>query len=115
MSETVDTEPDVSLRATRALSKSLFGGATYRIEIGAAIADGDGIVNTAGLADELNLVRQSVNQELKILETIGLLERREQADGGRKVFLMRNVSTYWKWCREAQENAVEMLGRKEPF
>ena len=73
------------------------------------------MVNTAGLAANLDLARQSVNKELQILETIGLLGRREQAEGGRTVFLMREDSAYWAWCKEARANAEEMLGRKEPF
>ena len=38
MTKTVGRRSDDSLRAARALSKLAFGGAGYRVEIGAAIA-----------------------------------------------------------------------------
>jgi hypothetical protein len=38
-------QPDAKVVAEiRALSRALFGGAQYRVEIGRAIADGDGLV-----------------------------------------------------------------------
>ncbi len=57
MTSNVDHEPDVSLRAVRALSKALFGGAKYRIEIGAAISKTE-VVNTAELSERLGIARQ---------------------------------------------------------
>jgi predicted transcriptional regulator len=115
MNSNVDQPTDVSIAATRALSKALFGGAQYRIEIGAAIADLP-IVNTAELAVQLHLVRQSVNQELQVLERAGLLTRTPGTDdGGRKVFFFRQESNYWSFCTEALSNAAEMLERKRPF
>lgn len=113
MSEKIAAESDVSIRAARFVSRAVFGGATYRIEIGAAIADRD-IVNTAELAEDLGIVRQSVNKELQILESVGLLTRPPRGEG-RKVFLMKEPSAYWEWCKEAMTNAREMLDRRESY
>jgi hypothetical protein len=115
MSETVDTQSDVSLRAARALSHKLFGGARYRIEIGAAIGEQDvGIVNAAELGATLPIVRQSIDQELKKLESVGLLTRPKQPKG-REVFLTREDSAYWTWCIEARDQAVAMMERQERY
>lgn len=107
--------PDISVLATRAFSKALFGGAQYRLEIGAAIS-GKPMVNTAELADELGISRQSINQELRMLEGVGLLTRAEKGgDGGRKVYLMKMTSAYWDFCIEATEDAVDRLRKVQPF
>lgn len=103
---------DPTQRASRALSKLLFGGATYRLEIGAAIA-ATPIVNTAELSRALSVVRQSVNQELRILERAGLLIR--APGSGREVYLWRQESRYWAWCEEAHANAARMLERMPRF
>jgi len=112
MTHTIEDDPD--RRATRALSKLLFGGAGYRIEIGAAIAELRR-VNTTELADQLDVARQSVNQELRVLEHAGLLRRIRRRGKGRAVFFAPQRSGYWRWCSEAQAKAVEMLERAPRF
>lgn len=109
----VKTPPDVSLEATRAISRHLHGGARYRIEIGAAIA-GAPMVNTVELADTLGLTRQSVHQEIQALERTGLLVRAPH-DTHRKVFFIPQPSAYWAWCVEAATSAEEMLERAPRF
>lgn len=112
MSPNLDSQPDVKTAASRAFSRRLFGGAQYRLEIGAAIWLNP-IVNTAELADDLGLSRQSVNQELRLLEQVGLLER--QAGGERKVYLKRQESSYWSFCFEALGDALELMKRRREF
>jgi predicted ArsR family transcriptional regulator len=107
------TPPDTSIRATRAVSRHLHGGARYRIEIGAAIARSK-LVNTVELADALDLTRQSVHQEIQALERTGLLTRAPQGSN-RKVFFMKEPSAYWDWCAEAATLAEEMLDRVPRF
>jgi predicted transcriptional regulator len=99
---------DRSAPAIRAFSKALFGGGRYRAEIGAAIHE-KGIVNTSELADQLDLPKQTVNQELRLLERIGLLMRDETNDSSRKVFLRRQDSIYWAFCAEAALEAAVRL------
>lgn len=112
MATTVDDAPDPKRRAARAFSKALFGGARYRIEVGAAIETTEP-VNTARLAEQLNIARQSVNQELRVLVDAGLLTRTSRQ--GREVYYVPEQSAYWSWCREAMAQAAGMLGRKEQF
>jgi DNA-binding transcriptional ArsR family regulator len=103
------------LRAVRALSKSVFGGAQYRIEIGAAIADLVEFkdVNASALADQTGISKQSVGHELRLLEDAGLIVRTPAGeDSARKVYFTRTESAYWDWCREARESATEMRQRK---
>src|SRR5437588_12386022 len=92
----------VKLREVRALSHALFGGAQYRVEVGCAIADGDGLVCIKDLADELGDPpgKGSVNAELKVLERAGLLVRMPREKGERRVYLARQESAYWTLCRE---------------
>jgi hypothetical protein len=99
--------PDTDLQRLRERSRALFGGAQYRLEVGAAIAAGDGIVCIKDLADLLGDPpgRGSVNTELKVLERSGLLERAERRSGDRRVYLMRQPSAYWTFCREAAREA----------
>jgi ABC-type ATPase involved in cell division len=87
---------------TRALSRALFGGAQYRIEVGRAIADGDGLVCIKDLAAELGDPpgSGSVNTELKVLERAGLLVRTSRSRGERRIYLARQDSTYWAFCQE---------------
>jgi predicted transcriptional regulator len=107
--DTISQAPDdTTVSATRAFSKALFGGGRYRVEIGAAIHE-KGIVNTSELADQLVLPKQTVNQELRLLERIGLLLRDETDDSGRKVFLRRQDSIYWAFCAEAALRAAARL------
>jgi DNA-binding transcriptional ArsR family regulator len=111
MTNKIDPKPDVALRAARAVSKLIFGGAQYRVEVGAAIATSAGKpVNATELADALGLGRQTINHELERLESAGLLGRVEQ-DSGRKVYYLAHASEYWAWCDEARADAASMLDR----
>lgn len=93
-------------KAARDRSRALFGGAQYRVEIGAAIADGDGITCITDLAEQLAAEltdppgTASVNSELKVLEAAGLLVRAPKSKGERRVFLTRQPSAYWRLCQE---------------
>ena len=86
----------------RALSRSLFGGAQYRLEVGHAVAVSDGLVCIKDLAEQLGDPpgSGSVNAELKILERAGLLVRVPREKGERRVYLARQYSAYWALCRE---------------
>jgi hypothetical protein len=99
---------DAKRRGLRERSRVLFGGAQYRLEVGAAIADGDGIVCIKDLAEELGDPpgTGSVNTELKVLERAGLLARVDRERGERRVFLRRQRSGYWKFCQEARDVAL---------
>jgi predicted transcriptional regulator len=114
MTSNVEHSPDVPSLATRAFSKTLFGGGQYRVEIGAAI-HGKGIVNTSELSEELNLSKQTVNQELRLLERIGLLLRTSDPGASRKVYLMKQDSGYWEFCVEAARMAAGRLRDAQPF
>jgi DNA-binding MarR family transcriptional regulator len=114
--QSVNDLSDAFRETVRSYSKVVFGGAQYRVEIGAAIARGDGVVNTVELADQLGIVRQSVNQELRILERGGLLVRTDKGpEAGRKVFLTRQDSHYWAFCEEAMTDAGDRLRRRRQF
>ena len=96
----------------RALSQLLFGGAQYRVEIGAAIADRGGVANTAELAAELGINRQSVHQELTLLERAGLLVRVQRVGNSeRKVYFTAQRSSHWDTSLEARADAARMLER----
>ena len=100
--------PDASTHANlRARSRALFGGAQYRLEVGAAIADGDGIVCLTDLAEHFAGTPglASVNGELKVLEAAGLLTRAPKARGERRVFLTRQPSSYWQFCQEFRDGS----------
>lgn len=111
MSKTDDDE--LYLASLRLRSRTLFGGANYRLEVGAAIADGDGIVCIKDLAAELGDPpgRGSVNTELKILERACLLIRGPSEPGNRRVFLLRQPSTYWQVCQEMRDAARSAAGK----
>jgi hypothetical protein len=96
---------DTARQRIRERSRALFGGAQYRLEVGAAIAEGDGIVCIKDLADELGDPpgKGSVNAELKVLEHAGLLNRTPRTPGERRVYLMRQRSAYWTFCKEARD------------
>jgi hypothetical protein len=85
----------------------LFGGAQYRLEVGAAIADGDGVVCIKDLAQELGDPpgMGSVNTELKVLERAGLLGRAPRERGERRVYLLRQPSAYWTLCQELRDQS----------
>jgi DNA-binding MarR family transcriptional regulator len=96
-----------TLEVMRHRSRALFGGAQYRIEIGAAIADGDGIACISDLSSDLGDPpgTASVNAELKILERAGLLVRAPKTKGERRVFLIRQPSSYWALCQELRDGS----------
>ena len=109
----VEVPPDSKTKAAREISRLIFGGAHYRVEVGAAILDAKGIANTSELAAALRLSRQSVNQELGLLERAGLLTR---SDGeGRKVYLRANPSPYWELCAQLRDEGRQMLLRNRRF
>ena|SRR5207248_8398242 len=99
---------DVKRQRLRERSRALFGGAQYRLEVGASIGDGDGIVCIKDLAKVLGDPpgTGSVNTELKVLERSGLLERVDREPGERRVYLLRAVSGYWAFCQEARDAAI---------
>src|SRR4051812_35179508 len=88
-------------------SRALFGGAQYRLEVGAAIADGDGLVCIKDVAALLGDPpgTGSVNTELKVLERAGLLTRAPKQTSDRRVYLVRQPSTFWKLCTEMRDEA----------
>jgi hypothetical protein len=109
-------QQDVDLTQLRERSRAIFGGAQYRLEVGAAIADGDGIVCITDLAEELGDPpgKASVNTELKVLERAGLLTRVPRERGERRVYLVRQESTYWKFCRETRDGFRRSRRRSRP-
>jgi hypothetical protein len=98
----------------RTRSRALFGGAQYRLEVGAAIADSDGIVCIKDLARTLGDPpgTASVNAELKVLERASLLTRAPREQGERRVYLIREPSAYWDVCRELREASVRSSSRR---
>lgn len=108
--DTVSRRPDVSSVTVREISKNLFGGGRYRIEIGAAISDANGIANVSDLADQLGVSRQTVSNELAILRHAGLLSelgpRRE-----RRAYFRAHDSPYWQFCVRCRADAAEMILR----
>jgi hypothetical protein len=94
-------------RRLRDRSRALFGGAQYRLEVGAAIADGDGLVCIKDLATLLGDPpgTGSVNTELKVLERSGLLTRAPQRSSDRKVYLVRQPSPFWDLCTQMRASA----------
>lgn len=106
---------DANRRRLRERSRALFGGAQYRLEVGAAIADGDGIVCITDLAELLGDPpgKGSVNTELKVLERSGLLHRVDRGRGERRVYLIRADSNYWKFCQEARDAATRPGARHQ--
>lgn len=91
----------------RQRSRALFGGAQYRLEVGAAIADGDGLVCIKDLAALFGDPpgTGSVNTELKVLERAGLLMRGPRQSSDRRVYLVRQPSTFWDLCVEMRDAA----------
>ena len=90
----------------RQLSRILFGGAEYRLEIGAAL-ESDELTNIKDLAERLGDPpgTASVNTELKRLEEAGLLERLPRVGSDRRVHFRARTSSYWETCRELIEFA----------
>jgi hypothetical protein len=68
---------------TRALSRTLIGGAQYRIEVGAASADAGGMVRTVELVETLGAsARAGVgNAELEVLERAGRSDDGDTPEG----------------------------------
>jgi DNA-binding MarR family transcriptional regulator len=93
--------------AVRALSHRLFGGARYRVEVGAAISRRSRIANIRELADELGLAPQTISNELKRLEASGLLRRTDRHE--RKVYLVGAETSYWAFCEELEQRAARLL------
>lgn len=88
------------------LSGILFGGAQYRLEVGAALSTGE-LTSIKGLVELLGDPpgAASVNTELKQLEKAGLLERLPRVGSERRVHLRSTSSTYWLKCRDLVEFA----------
>lgn len=97
-----DPDTSTAIRELRSLSRALFGGAQYRLEVGLAVADGDGLTCIKDLAELLGDPpgAGSVNAELKMLERAGLLVRVLREKGERRVYLARQDSAYWSLCQE---------------
>jgi hypothetical protein len=106
--------PDTTdLTATRELSRTLFGGAQYRIEVGAAIAESDGILCMVDLVKLLGDPpgKSSVNAELKVLERANLLARPD-VRRERRVHLIRQNNLYWNMCRELRDTTAVKRARQ---
>ena len=113
MTRKIMSGTDRSVRAARALSKLVYGGAHYRVEVGALIADeraSSQPVNVAEVAEALSLSRQAISNEFRLLDEAGLL-RRTDPGSGRKIFYLSAPSAHWEWCQEARASAAEMLDR----
>lgn len=109
-------DPDAAhIALIRQRSKALFG-AQYRVEVGAAIGRGDGVVCLKDLADDLGDPPGvgSVNAELRVLERAGLLVRAPRDPGSRKVYLLRQPSAYWSLCLELAAEHPRVTRAEEP-
>jgi hypothetical protein len=104
---------DVDLTHTRELSRTLFGGAQYRIEVGAAIAESDGIVCAVDLVKLLGDPpgKSSVNVELKVLERAKLLTR-PNIRTDRRIHLVRQDSQWWDMCVGLRDATTKKRGRR---
>jgi hypothetical protein len=104
---------DIDLTVTRKLSHTLFGGAQYRIEVGAAIAESDGIICAVDLVKLLGDPpgKSSVNVELKVLERAKLLAR-PNVRTDRRIHLVRQESPWWDMCRGLRDATAKKRGRR---
>lgn len=104
---------DIDLTATRDLSHTLFGGAQYRIEVGAAIAESDGIVCMVDLVKLLGDPpgKSSVNAELKVLERAKLLTRPNIVKD-RRIDLLRQDSPWWGMCLGLRDATAKRRRRR---
>jgi hypothetical protein len=104
---------DIDLTPTRKLSQTLFGGAQYRIEVGAAIAESDGIVCMVDLVRLLGDPpgKSSVNAELKVLERANLLTR-PNIKQDRRIDLVRQDSPWWEMCLGLREATAKKRARR---
>jgi hypothetical protein len=105
---------DIDLTGTRELSRTLFSGAQYRIEVGAAIAESDGIVCMVDLVKLLGDPpgKSSVNTELKMLERAKLLAR-PNLRRDRRVHLLRQDSSYWQMCLDLRDATAKKEERRK--
>jgi len=105
---------DIDLTATRELSQTLLG-AQYRIEVGAAVAESDGIVCMVDLVKLLGDPpgKSSVNAELKVLERANLLTR-PNIKKDRRVDLVRQVSPWWEMCLGLRDATAKKRTRRSP-
>jgi hypothetical protein len=103
---------DIDLTATRELSQTLLG-AQYRIEVGAAIAESDGIVCMVDLVRKLGDPpgKSSVNTELKVLERANLLTR-PNIKKDRRVDLIRQDSPWWDMCLAVRDATAKKPRRR---
>jgi hypothetical protein len=109
-----EADDTLDLAETRGLSRTLFGGAQYRIEVGAAVADAGGMVCIVDLVETLGRQpgQASVNAELKVLERAGLLVRAEKQQGERRVYLIPQPSPYWEMCRAMRDQTAHTRPRR---
>jgi hypothetical protein len=105
------TSIDAARDAQRRLSARVFSKAQYRIEVMAAIAEGDGLVNLSELADLLGNPpgTGSVGTELKTLRRAGLLASVEGRRSDRKKFFRRRDSPLWETSVWLRDHADELL------
>ena len=105
---------DIDLTATRELSQTLLG-AQYRIEVGAAIAESDGIVCMVDLVKSLGDPpgKSSVNAELKVLERANLLTR-PNIKKDRRIDLVRQDSPWWDVCVGLRDATAKKRARRSP-
>lgn len=104
---TLERLSDAQRESLRDLSGALFGGARYRLEVGAVIDAHDRLANTSEIARILGDPpgKGGVDRELKILETAGLLGR-VSPKGKKPVYWQADASPYWKMCRHYWTIAV---------
>lgn len=89
------------VESLRAASSALFG-AMYRVEIGAAIAEGAGVLSAKELAQELGDPPgySNVSAECRVLRRAGLLVPAPRQKGERRLHLIQQDSPYWELCRD---------------
>ncbi len=106
---------DIDLTATRELSQTLLG-AQYRIEVGAANAESDGIVCMVDLVKQLGDPpgKSSVNAELKVLERAKLLTR-PNIKKERRIDLIREDSPWWDLCLAVRDATAKKTRGRRPI
>lgn len=104
----VESVPEHDAEKLRALSRALFSGASYRAEIGAAIADADAPVCAKDLLRVLDgkVGKATVSNEFKTLQQTGLLRAAPVDPNDRRKFLVPDEeSAYWRLCQELRDAA----------
>jgi hypothetical protein len=98
------------MERVREFSKALFG-ASYRLEICAALTSGE-LVTLTTFAATLPTPpgTSSVAKELQTLETCGLLVRQPSVPGMRNVYLLVSDSQLW----DVYRGLVEAIGKNSP-